>query len=70
LSLLLLYFGGQFIVMGIDSYLVINLWKWVRYGLWFFIIVFIVYWLVHDVRHKKNKFETLAAQDNSKAKNS
>jgi threonine/homoserine/homoserine lactone efflux protein len=70
LSVMLLYFGGQFIVKGIDSYSGISLWSWIRYCLWGFIAVFILYWLVHDIRHKENKPEGLSRQDNGKAKDS
>jgi len=63
LALMLLYFGGQFIVKGIDTYWVTSLWTWIRYCLWAFIAAFVLYWLIHDIRHKETGFESVTVKD-------
>ena len=55
LSLALLYFGGQLIVKGIDSYYGAGLWNWIRYFIWFSIVFFILYWLIQGIRRRESK---------------
>jgi threonine/homoserine/homoserine lactone efflux protein len=64
LSLALLYFGTQFVVLGIDSYYAMSLWTWVRYCLWSFIGAFVLYRLIHDIRQKQSKLGSLPVNEN------
>src|SRR4030042_772258 len=58
LSLALLYFGGQFIIKGIDSYFILRLWTGIRYSLWFVIVFFILFRLVRDIRSRESRAES------------
>jgi threonine/homoserine/homoserine lactone efflux protein len=58
LSMALLFFGGQFIIKGIDTYFETGFWNWVRYFLWVFIIAFVLYQLFRDFRSQKTKAES------------
>jgi threonine/homoserine/homoserine lactone efflux protein len=57
LSAALYYFGGYFIVNGIDVYAGINMWEWFQYVLGILLAVYILYWLWYYL--KKNKSEKL-----------
>jgi threonine/homoserine/homoserine lactone efflux protein len=55
LGVFLAYFGGQFIVKGIDSYFSLKIWEWARYIFWTLGLIFIVYWIARYFRRGENK---------------
>jgi threonine/homoserine/homoserine lactone efflux protein len=55
LGVLLVYFGGQFILKGIDSYFNLAVWIWARYIFWAAGLIFIGYWLFRYFRREGNK---------------
>jgi len=53
LSALLLYFGGQFIVKGIDAYVGTNVWQWLRYIIWALDLAFVAFWITRYFGNKE-----------------
>jgi threonine/homoserine/homoserine lactone efflux protein len=53
LSDLLAYFGGMFIVKGIDNYFGISSWNTIRYIFWSLGFSFFLYWVIHYLRYRK-----------------
>jgi len=58
LSLALLFFGGQFIIKGFDTYFETELWRWMQYCFWGFIFAFVLFQLFRDIRGQKTKAES------------
>jgi threonine/homoserine/homoserine lactone efflux protein len=55
LGVLLAYFGGQFIIKGIDTYFTLTVWNWARWIFWAAGIVFIVFWVYRYLRRGETK---------------
>jgi threonine/homoserine/homoserine lactone efflux protein len=54
LSAFLGYFGGVFIVQGIDNYFGTGLWDWVKFVLWTLGFVFVLFWVIRYLTQKEN----------------
>ncbi len=52
LSAFLFYFGGMFVIKGVDDYLGINTWNWLRYIFWSSGFIFILYFLVRYLKSR------------------
>jgi threonine/homoserine/homoserine lactone efflux protein len=53
LSILLLYFGAQFVFQGIDGYIKTNIWGWAHYVLWSLGGLAVLYLVVNYLRDKQ-----------------
>jgi threonine/homoserine/homoserine lactone efflux protein len=58
LSILLVYFGTQFILQGIDGYAGIGIWNWARYILWTAGIASIIFLIIYSVKNKEKRTDT------------
>jgi threonine/homoserine/homoserine lactone efflux protein len=70
LAALLAYFGGMFIMTGIDNFYGTQVWHWIRYTFWSLGFIFVLYWVIRYFRRVETKPETLSVGKNSKATNS
>jgi threonine/homoserine/homoserine lactone efflux protein len=52
LSAFLFYFGGMFVVKGVDDYLGTNTWNWIRCIFWSLGFIFILYFLVRYIKSR------------------
>jgi threonine/homoserine/homoserine lactone efflux protein len=57
LSILLAYFGGMFIVKGIDSAMGTNAWNVARYVFWSLGFLLVAFWLLRYFRRRENRGE-------------
>jgi threonine/homoserine/homoserine lactone efflux protein len=55
LGVLLAYFGGQFILQGIDGYFNLTTWNWARYIFWTLGLGFTGYWIFRYFRREEKK---------------
>jgi threonine/homoserine/homoserine lactone efflux protein len=53
LGAFLLYFGGMFIVNGIDGFYGTRVWDWIRYIFWVLEFLYVLYWVVRYFRHRE-----------------
>jgi threonine/homoserine/homoserine lactone efflux protein len=53
LGAFLLYFGGMFIVKGIDGFYGTRVWDWIRYIFWVLEFLYVLYWVVRYFRHRE-----------------
>jgi threonine/homoserine/homoserine lactone efflux protein len=58
LSILLVYFGIQFVIQGIDRYIETNAWNWIHYVLWGLGGVSIIYLVINYLRNKEKNSDT------------
>jgi hypothetical protein len=52
LSILLSYFGGQFIFQGIDGFTGSQIWDWMRYIFWLGMLASVLYLIIYNFRHR------------------
>ena len=58
LSIVLVYFGGQFVLQGIDGYAGSAVWNWARYVLWAGGALAIIYLVYFTVKNWEKKTDT------------
>ena len=63
LGVLLAYFGGMFIIKGIDGYSGTVVWNWARYILWLVGAVLILYWTSRYLRHRGSSPDALTVEN-------
>jgi threonine/homoserine/homoserine lactone efflux protein len=54
LSAFLGYFGGVFIVQGIDNFFGTSLWSWIKFILWTLGFIFVLFWVIRYLTQKED----------------
>jgi threonine/homoserine/homoserine lactone efflux protein len=70
LGVLLAYFGGMFIIKGIDGYSGSNIWDFIRFIFWSLGFLFVIYWLVRYFRRRESGPDSVSIKESTQAKNS
>jgi hypothetical protein len=55
LGAFLFYFGGMFIVKGVDDYLGTYIWNWIRYILWSLEFLFILFFSIRYLKYRNTE---------------